>query len=43
MTDPIITQALQVAATAHATQVRKGGSIPYIIHPVGVMLIEYKG
>ncbi len=39
MTDIIITKALKVAAIAHASQKRKGTNIPYIIHPVGVMLI----
>ena len=39
MTNPIITHALQVAAIAHAAQKRKGTNIPYIIHPVGVMLL----
>ncbi|MFI5240786.1 MAG: HD domain-containing protein [Candidatus Saccharimonadia bacterium] len=35
---PVIRQALQVSASAHKVQVRKGSGIPYIVHPVGVML-----
>lgn len=36
---PIIRQALRVSAEAHLGQHRKGGTLPYIIHPVGVMLV----
>ncbi len=36
---PLIRRALQTSAEAHAGQVRKGTQIPYIIHPVGVMLL----
>ena len=32
-------QAIKVSATAHRHQARKGGIIPYIIHPFSVMLI----
>lgn len=32
-------RALEVAATAHVTQKRKGTGTPYIVHPVSVMLI----
>lgn len=35
----LIDDALAFAAQAHRDQVRKGTNTPYIIHPVGVMLI----
>lgn len=37
--------AVRLAATAHATQVRKGSGIPYISHPLGVasLVIEFGG
>lgn len=42
-TDPALThrinQALVFAARAHNGQVRKGTDVPYLVHPVGVMLI----
>lgn len=31
--------ALQIAAVAHAGQKRRGSELPYLIHPVGVMMI----
>jgi (p)ppGpp synthase/HD superfamily hydrolase len=34
-----IDKALRVATTAHRNQVRKGGDIPYIMHPFAVMTI----
>jgi (p)ppGpp synthase/HD superfamily hydrolase len=34
-----IDKALRVATTAHRNQVRKGGDIPYIMHPFAVMYI----
>lgn len=39
MTNPLISKALEIASIAHAKQKRKGTNIPYIIHPVGVMLV----
>jgi (p)ppGpp synthase/HD superfamily hydrolase len=40
MTYPlIIDSALIFAARAHRDQLRKGSQIPYIVHPVGVMLV----
>ena len=33
---PLLERALRVAARAHHHQNRKGGTIPYITHPVGV-------
>ncbi len=36
---PLIEAALIFAARAHQRQVRKATDIPYIVHPVGVMLI----
>ena len=36
---PLINSALIFAARAHRDQVRKGTDIPYIVHPVGVMLL----
>jgi (p)ppGpp synthase/HD superfamily hydrolase len=40
MTYPIlIDSALIFAARAHRHQVRKGSQVPYIVHPVGVMLV----
>ena len=38
MTQSRIDKALEVAAIVHEGQARKGTDIPYIIHPVGVML-----
>jgi (p)ppGpp synthase/HD superfamily hydrolase len=35
---PLLDSALTFAARAHAGQRRKGTDIPYIVHPVGVML-----
>jgi (p)ppGpp synthase/HD superfamily hydrolase len=35
----LVDSALIFAATAHREQVRKGTGIPYIVHPVGVMLL----
>ena len=45
MTTPRYTQALHFAAIAHEGQMRKGGSIPYITHPVAVaaLVAEYGG
>jgi (p)ppGpp synthase/HD superfamily hydrolase len=37
--DFLLDSALTFAARAHAGQVRKATDIPYIVHPVGVMLI----
>jgi (p)ppGpp synthase/HD superfamily hydrolase len=36
-------RALEVAAGAHRDQVRKGGTIPYVVHPahVAILLIKY--
>jgi (p)ppGpp synthase/HD superfamily hydrolase len=34
----LIDSALIFAARAHQNQVRKGSDVPYIVHPVGVML-----
>jgi (p)ppGpp synthase/HD superfamily hydrolase len=36
---PLIDSALVFAAQAHRGQARKGTDIPYIVHPVGVMLL----
>lgn len=36
---PLIDSALIFAARAHRDQMRKGTDIPYIVHPVGVMLL----
>ena len=38
-------EAVTLAAKAHATQVRKGSGIPYIAHPLGVasLVIEFGG
>lgn len=36
---PVVRQALQVSARAHDGQFRKGGEVPYIVHPVSVALI----
>jgi (p)ppGpp synthase/HD superfamily hydrolase len=38
-------EAVTLAATAHATQVRKGSGIPYIAHPLGVasLVLEFGG
>jgi (p)ppGpp synthase/HD superfamily hydrolase len=35
---PLVEAALNFAAQAHSDQVRKGTTLPYIVHPVGVML-----
>lgn len=35
---PLVEAALTFAARAHARQVRKATDIPYIVHPMGVML-----
>lgn len=35
----ILEDAIQFAARAHAGQVRKGSSIPYICHPIEVMML----
>ena len=41
---PLIDSALSFAARAHRHQVRKGTDVPYIVHPVGVMLLlEHAG
>lgn len=34
----LVDDALRFAARAHARQTRKGTDVPYIVHPVGVML-----
>ena len=36
---PLVDAALIFAARAHRDQVRKATDVPYIVHPVGVMLI----
>ncbi len=36
---PLVESALIFAARAHRHQVRKATDVPYIVHPVGVMLI----
>jgi len=36
---PLVEQALRLAAAAHEGQTRKGSDIPYITHPVQVMLL----
>jgi (p)ppGpp synthase/HD superfamily hydrolase len=36
---PLVDSALIFAAQAHRHQVRKATNIPYIVHPVGVMLL----
>jgi (p)ppGpp synthase/HD superfamily hydrolase len=35
----LVEAALSFAAQAHARQVRKGTDVPYIVHPVGVLLV----
>ena len=41
---PLVDAALIFAARAHRHQVRKGTDVPYIVHPVGVMLLlEHAG
>lgn len=35
----LVNAALAFAARAHARQTRKGTDVPYIVHPVGVMLV----
>ncbi len=43
MLSPRFEKAINVAATAHADQKRKGSNIPYIIHPFGAMwLAEFE-
>jgi (p)ppGpp synthase/HD superfamily hydrolase len=37
--DPKLKQALAIAATAHRGQVRRDSTVPYIVHPVAVMLL----
>lgn len=39
MNHTLINSALSFAARAHAHQKRKGTAVPYIVHPVGVMLV----
>lgn len=39
MPNPLIESALIFAARAHAGQKRKSTDVPYIVHPVGVMLL----
>jgi (p)ppGpp synthase/HD superfamily hydrolase len=39
MPSALLDSALIFAATAHRDQVRKGTGTPYIVHPVGVMLL----
>ncbi len=40
----LVDEALIFAARAHRHQVRKGTDVPYIVHPVGVMLLlEHAG
>jgi (p)ppGpp synthase/HD superfamily hydrolase len=39
MPDPLIESALIFAARAHAGQARKSTDVPYIVHPVSVMLL----
>src|SRR5258706_1698618 len=39
MDSSLIDSALIFAARAHRQQTRKGTDIPYIVHPVGVMLL----
>jgi len=39
MTDALVNAALIFAARAHAHQKRKSTDVPYIVHPVGVMLV----
>jgi (p)ppGpp synthase/HD superfamily hydrolase len=36
---PLVNQALLFAARAHHGQMRKGTDIPYLVHPVGVLLV----
>ena len=40
---PIITKAINTAATLHDGQERKGDGLPYIVHPfsVALILMEY--
>ncbi len=43
-TQQMIDKALEYAATAHEGQKRKGGNMPFIVHPVGVaMLLQAAG
>jgi (p)ppGpp synthase/HD superfamily hydrolase len=39
---PLVDQALIFAARAHRNQVRKATDVPYIVHPVAVMLILHE-
>jgi (p)ppGpp synthase/HD superfamily hydrolase len=39
---PLVERALRVAADAHRQQSRKGSSVPYITHPLGVVLLLLK-
>lgn len=39
MNHTLLNHALSFAARAHAHQKRKGTAVPYIVHPVGVMLV----
>jgi len=39
MEHTLLNHALNFAAQAHAHQKRKGTAVPYIVHPVGVMLV----
>lgn len=39
---PLLERALRVAADAHRTQSRKGSTVPYITHPLGVILLLLK-
>ena len=40
---PRLERAIKTATVAHRKQTRKGGDIPYIIHPFGVMCIASGG
>ncbi len=39
---PLVERALRVAASYHHPQSRKGGTVPYITHPVGVALLLHR-
>jgi len=39
LSTPLLDAALTFAACAHAVQKRKSTDVPYIVHPVGVMLV----
>lgn len=45
LNSPRYAEAVMVAADAHAGQVRKGTSIPYIVHPLAVsaLVVEFGG